>query len=73
MSTDCIEERRIRSTIGKVTTAWQNPIQTTFPTSPKRAVRKYIAIAVITCGTISGISMKERRTFFARNSPRTSA
>jgi hypothetical protein len=43
------------------------------PTRPILAVRKYIAIAVITVGTMIGASISDRTNFLARISPRTRA
>ncbi len=53
--------------------AWQKPIHSMLPTSPILAVRKYMAIAVITVGTMIGISISDRMNFLARISLRTSA
>jgi hypothetical protein len=53
--------------------AWQTPIHTTLPTSPRGPDRKYMPIAVITWGMMIGRSMNDSSSFFARISLRTNA
>ena len=53
--------------------AWHTPTQSTLPTRPSGPAMKYIAIAVMICGTMIGSSMNESSSFLPRISPRSNA